>query len=146
MCVWGSTCFSPYKTTTLIICRLVSATGTVLKQPCFAQLIVSDFYYGLDLYLWHFRTYFPSSLAWHSPLKLQVLFSLIFFFNFLALPSLSMVILLQDVFSLGLLLSAVLWILPRSLLGHILPRIKKIIEQYNQQPCLLVDSIQIYSS
>lgn len=174
MCMWGSICFLQHKTASLITCSLISATGTVLKQLCFAQLIESDFPYSVDLYLWCLKTCLPFSVAWHKPSKLHVLsfcFGLVwlvcllvcfdfgfclcfvwfwFCFCFFLLYSftLFMVILLQAVFSLDLLLALFIWILPLSLLGLLLPRKKweKITQKYNQQPCLSVDSKQIYSN
>lgn len=112
----------------------------------FAQLIISDFRYGLDLYLWHLRTCLPFSMAWHSPLKLQVLsFSFCVCVCFLAL---------QSYFIYG-------YPAPRCLFTRLTPSFpllnfaykstwpssskkkkKKRNQKCNQQPCLSVDSIQ----
>lgn len=145
MCMWGSICFLQHKTASLIICRLIFATGTVLKQPCFAQLIESDFPCSLDLYLWHLKTCLPFFMAWHKPSKLCVLSFSFFFFFFLALQ-----------FYFFNVYSA-----PRCLFTRFSPvfvhlnfaskstwppsskKKKKITQKYDQQPCLSVDSIQV---
>lgn len=140
MCMWGTVCFSWYKTTSWIIHRLVSATGTALKQPCFAQLMLPDFWYAPPLHFWHLRTCLPFSVAWHSHLKLHVppLFLVFLLYSL----TLFIAVQLQDVFSIGSLFSPLNFAC-ESTWPPSSRKKKKVARKHHQQHCFSVNSIQI---